>query len=392
MRRSENSIDVNVGDQDRIMKTLLKTIRRIIVLLLIMSIAWLGLTWKNYHDLQPIISRAQASMTADSDVVDKAEATVKMAETDGMTGDDVKALSTVLSGHADAKPSVPSLDWRDWKETLKLPFTAKKTRTIAEQAMSTGDDRLDELKTALDTAMQSYFEAMRTTASSSEYAWRDRLGGKYDGAPSQAVAMARSTQSWSSIDGLYKLVVDMHGKYSETQSLLKQTVDGLHAAEAEAAKIQSTDGAETTGSIKAKIDEAAGKMGVQVVYTPSAGCQGEPGDGAAAIGYYCQGYRDSRNKVFVNTANSGYPRLQSDAWLLDAVKHELSHRSIMITCGTVNPKIAGSRIEAVTNSYAYAYYGANRERTVKHQEGITEYAADAETDAIAAKIHNGQCS
>ena len=73
------------------------------------------------------------------------------------------------------------------------------------------------------------------------------------------------------------------------------------------------------------------------------------------------------------------------------VKHELAHRSILLTCGTIDPSIVGGRTEAVTNSYAYAYYGADRARTERNQQGLTAYAADPESDAIAAKIHDGLC-
>ena len=74
------------------------------------------------------------------------------------------------------------------------------------------------------------------------------------------------------------------------------------------------------------------------------------------------------------------------------MKHELAHRSILVTCGTIDPIIVGGRTEAVTNSYAYAYYGADRARTESNQQGLTDYAADPATDAIAESIHDGQCS
>ena len=41
---------------------------------------------------------------------------------------------------------------------------------------------------------------------------------------------------------------------------------------------------------------------------------------------------------------------------------------------------------------SYAYYGADRARTERNQEGIDEYKATPETDAIAGEIHEGKCS
>lgn len=78
-------------------------------------------------------------------------------------------------------------------------------------------------------------------------------------------------------------------------------------------------------------------------------------------------------------------------WLVDMVKHELSHRSIMISCGTTQPAIAGNRMEAVTNSYSALYFGADRGRIATEQQGVAEYAMDAQSDQIAASIHDGNC-
>lgn len=274
---------------------------------------------------------------------------------------------------------------------LSLPFTAGKTKAKAAAAKAAGTDGLNALQAELENATKSYYTALRAKIASSGHEWENRLGDLYDGSPSAAVESIRKPATWTRYGELYELATGLHDKYADTQALLEQVVAELHAKEAEAAGITIADG-ETGAAVMTRVNQLASTMGVQVVPSPSPSCSGESAPGSRVVGYYCQGYEDSRDKIFLNAANPNWSSLQNDPWLLDVVKHELAHRSILVTCGTIDSSIVSGRTEAVTNSYAYAYYGADRARTERNQQGLTDYAADPTTDTIAGKIHNGKCS
>lgn len=373
------------------MKSIAKAVKRLLAIVIISAIIWGVLVWKNWNTASEAISAADAKLASSMETADMAAEIVKMATEDKLATEDVSRLKTDLETFEKNRPSVSKISPKDWKAMLALPFTSKKIVTEANQAKKAGNNGLPDLISETRDVMDSYYTDLQTEIIGNEYEWRDRLGSRYDGDPSAAVNAAKQAFAWSTDRELYDKIVDLHSKRANVRKILGQNVKDLQAKEAEASKITTADG-ESGDSVRSKIDDVAALMGAEVVYTPSSGCSGEPGEGSAAVGYFCQGYKDSRDKIFLNTAHPNWLTLKDDPWLLDTVKHELSHRSIMITCGTTQPSVAGGKVEAVTNSYAYAYYGADRARTERNQEGIDEYKATPETDAIAKKIHDGQCS
>ena len=101
--------------------------------------------------------------------------------------------------------------------------------------------------------------------------------------------------------------------------------------------------------------------------------------------------RTQRDVVHILTTHPDWTQTARSPWLVDMVKHELSHRSIMISCGTTQPTIAADRTEAVTNSYSVLFFGADRNRIADQQQGVAEYAMDAHSDQLATAIHDGNC-
>ena len=112
----------------------------------------------------------------------------------------------------------------------------------------------------------------------------------------------------------------------------------------------------------------------------------------ARAAYYCQmPDRSQRDIMHILTTHPDWTQTARSPWLVDMVKHELSHRSIMISCGTTQPTIAADRTEAVTNSYSVLFFGADRDRITNQQQGVAEYAMDASSDQLATAIHDGNC-
>ena len=135
-------------------------------------------------------------------------------------------------------------------------------------------------------------------------------------------------------------------------------------------------------------------MGVQIEQTMEFNCGGQSGENPNGFvaAYYCQmPDRSQRDIMHILTTHPDWTQTARSPWLVDMVKHELSHRSIMISCGTTQPKIASDRTEAVTNSYSVLFFGADRNRIADQQRGVAEYAMDAHSDQLATAIHDGNC-
>lgn len=355
------------------------------------SLAWGLLAYGSWRSATAAISDAEDSLTASRTVINQAETIIKMDKDDGLSSGDVDELKTALDHYLQSKPAVPSIDTVGWKTMLALPLTAGETKAKAAAAKTAGTDGLHALQAELEDATKSYYTALRAKIASSGNEWENRLGDLYEGAPSAAVESAGAPVTWTQYSELYELATGLHGEYADTQALLERVVAELHAKEAEAAGITIADG-ETGAVVMDRVNQLASTMGVKLVLASSPNCSGNPAPGSSVVGYYCQGYEGSRDKIFLNAANPNWSALQNDPWLLDVLKHELAHRSILVTCGTIDPSIVGGRTEAVTNSYAYVYYGADRARTERNQQGLTDYAADPTTDAIAGEIHSGKCA
>lgn len=97
------------------------------------------------------------------------------------------------------------------------------------------------------------------------------------------------------------------------------------------------------------------------------------------------------NKIFVNEERSDYNTLASDPSFLDYIRHELAHREINKACGTAEPAVANGRSEALANSYAIKYLGANKTTLSDADAMGLQYAPDAESDSMAKSVHMGIC-
>lgn len=177
---------------------------------------------------------------------------------------------------------------------------------------------------------------------------------------------------------------------------VSDSVANLHNAEASTAAIAvpALNGDLDPAGWYTLATNVAGTMGVQIEQTMEYGCGGQisglPQE--STVAYYCQASdRTQRNVVHILTTHPSWTQTARSPWLVDVVKHELSHRSIMISCGTIQPAITGDRTEAVTNSYSALYFGADRGRIVEQQQGLAAYAMDEQSDQIAASIHDGNC-
>ncbi|GAA3659544.1 DUF2510 domain-containing protein [Microbacterium marinilacus] len=93
--------------------------------------------------------------------------------------------------------------------------------------------------------------------------------------------------------------------------------------------------------------------------------------------------------VYVNPDYSDYDAYVSSPAFVNSIRHEIAHDQIAEVCGTVAPPVAGAQLEAVTNSYAVLFLGADRAEFDARANG--EYAAyrtTAETDRVAQLIHD----
>lgn len=177
---------------------------------------------------------------------------------------------------------------------------------------------------------------------------------------------------------------------------VSDAVANLHDAEGSAAAIAvpTLNGDLDPAGWYTLATNVAGTMGVQIEQTMEYGCGGQTSGlpQEFTVAYYCQtSDRTQRNVVHILTTHPSWTQTARSPWLVDVVKHELSHRSIMISCGTIQPTIAGDRTEAVTNSYSVLYLGADRGRIAEQQQGLAEYAMDEQSDQIASSIHDGNC-
>ncbi|MGE8651517.1 hypothetical protein ACOI8O_06990 [Bifidobacterium adolescentis] len=196
-----------------------------------------------------------------------------------------------------------------------------------------------------------------------------------------------------------ELLTDLQSLYKLREDVKQQVSDAvgkLHNTEATAAAIAvpERNGDLDPAGWYTLATNVASTMGVQIEQTVEFSCGGQAGENPNGFvaAYYCQmPDRTQRDVVHILTTHPNWTQTARSPWLVDMVKHELSHRSIMISCGTTQPAIAGNRTEAVTNSYSALYFGADRGRIATEQQGVAEYAMDAQSDQIAASIHDGNC-
>ena len=201
---------------------------------------------------------------------------------------------------------------------------------------------------------------------------------------------------YSSMQDLLTDLQSLQKLRSTVKQQVSDSVANLHNAEVSTAAIAvpALNGDLDPAGWYTLATNVAGTMGVQIEQTMEYGC-GDQTSGLPqefTVAYYCQSSdRAQRNVVHTLTTHPSWTQTARSPWLVDVVKHELSHRSIMISCGTIQPAIAGDRTEAVTNSYSVLYLGADRGRIAEQQQGLAEYAMDEQSDQIASSIHDGNC-
>lgn len=118
-------------------------------------------------------------------------------------------------------------------------------------------------------------------------------------------------------------------------------------------------------------------------------CEGTASSSTVAI--YCSMTPDV---IYVNESHQDYETFAKNGVLIDSVKHELAHRAIDQHCRTTDPDIAKGRTEAIANSYAVLYYGANVNsfnNTGNVKTPLT-YVPDEESNEMAKQVHSGACS
>lgn len=221
-----------------------------------------------------------------------------------------------------------------------------------------------------------------------------RINGKWPVDTDELEALLDSS-SWSD-DPTYAVqqAAKLKSANDAVFAKINEVITDLHADESKVASVQISHTA-SEQEIWAAIDTVTKQMGVTYSFEPLTLCGSSNGEHTVA--FFCnEGSLSFRNRIMFNTGYKywGWGELggKGDPWMLDATKHELSHRSISIMCGTSRPTIAGERYEAVTNAYAYLFMGVDRQWNEQHQLGLEEYAVgDAEMD-IAQKIHDGTCS
>lgn len=203
-------------------------------------------------------------------------------------------------------------------------------------------------------------------------------------------------REYSSMREMLTGLESLHKLRSDVKQQVSSAVSNLHSEEASAAAIAvpERNGDLDPAGWYTLATNVVSTMGVQIEQTMEFNCGGQSGENPNGFvaAYYCQmPDRTQRDVVHTLTTHPGWTQTARSPWLVDMVKHELSHRSIMVSCGTTQPTIAADRTEAVTNSYSVLFFGADRNRIADQQQGVAEYAMDAHSDQLATAIHDGNC-
>lgn len=249
------------------------------------------------------------------------------------------------------------------------------------------DKQTKELLSAVDTAMSDDF---------SQHAAQWLLQVDDPTQVNELIDRYGKQREYASMREMLTDLRSLHKLRSDVKQQVSSAVSNLHSEEASAAAIAvpERNGDLDPAGWYTLATNVASTMGVQIEQTVEFSCGGQAGENPNGFvaAYYCQmPDRTQRDVVHILTTHPNWTQTARIPWLVDMVKHELSHRSIMISCGTTQPAIAGNRTEAVTNSYSALYFGADRGRIATEQQGVAEYAMDAQSDQIATSIHDGNC-
>lgn len=289
---------------------------------------------------------------------------------------DARQIKYLLSD--DLQERIIGIAYRDQQRTI-----IDSMRTAARNL----DKQTKELLSAIDASMSDDFSqhAAQWLVQVDDPTQANELIDRY-GKPRTYASMQ---EMLTDLQSLQKLRATVKQQVSDA-------VSNLHSAEASTAAIavpERNGDLDPTGWY-ALAANVASTMGVRIEQTMEFSCGGQSGENPNGFvaAYYCQmPDRSQRNVVHILTTHPDWTQTARSPWLVDMVKHELSHRSIMISCGTTQPTIASDRTEAVTNSYSVLFFGADRDRIANQQRGVAEYAMDARSDQLATAIHDGNC-
>lgn len=147
----------------------------------------------------------------------------------------------------------------------------------------------------------------------------------------------------------------------------------------------------TDGSYREAARQLASLAGLSIDWSISDignSCSGQY-DQERTVAVFCSAIPD---KIFVNELRSDYAQVAGDPSFLDYIRHEIAHQQITLACSTPNPAIVNGRSEAVANSYAIKYLGANAATLSDAKSMGLQYAPDDESNKMAEEIHTGSCT
>lgn len=134
-----------------------------------------------------------------------------------------------------------------------------------------------------------------------------------------------------------------------------------------------------------RLEDEAASVGARVEWSLD-GC--EPSAGAAwrTFGRFCAStpdvvYLNGSSRLFASSLRSGA--------VASTLRHELAHRAVWLMCGTLSPRVARGRGEALANAYAIRFYGADHDllmagRPAGYRVTPADYVA-------AQSVHDGDC-
>lgn len=93
--------------------------------------------------------------------------------------------------------------------------------------------------------------------------------------------------------------------------------------------------------------------------------------------------------VYINPYATSFSSDLRNGSTASTLRHELAHRAMLLACGTVSPRAANGRDEAVASAYAIRYYGADHD-SLTRGHGAEYQVRDGDYEA-AALIHAGFC-
>lgn len=106
------------------------------------------------------------------------------------------------------------------------------------------------------------------------------------------------------------------------------------------------------------------------------------------LGAFCSA---TPNLIYINQDSRNWTYDVTGAYYPNAAKHELAHAMIYRICGTTAPALRVDH-EALTNSYATLYFGAERDVLNLGAQNAPWYTMTDASDAAAQLVHDGHCS